>query len=470
MNKNTFMEGIKIKPNKELKYDRQVLIVKLIILFIVFISVLVLPNFFIYAQTTSNNSECKTKEECEALLKEYEEQISQYEKAITTTQQEKKTLQNKISILKNKISKLNLEIKQSNLMIQDLGLQINDTEGSIEDTSSKIEDYKKQITDILRTIYKEDQKSYIEIFLEEDKISNFFNDLVALSSLDVKNQQILNEIKKLKTDLEEQKVSLDNEKEGMEKLVIQKNLQKQESQDTKSEQEQLLEETKGKEALYQKSLEETQAKAKEIRNRLFQLSGVPDTQAPTFGAAYNIAKYAESVTGVRPAFLLAVLTQESNIGKNVGKCYLPQDSAENKRRRIMSPTRDVPNFLKICAELGRDPYKTPVSCPMSFGWGGAMGPAQFIPSTWMKYRERVTAITGRPADPWNIRDAFLAAALYLSDYGAKSQTYNGEWRAAMIYFSGSTSTKYRFYGDSVMRIAAGYADDIQKIESLAISH
>ncbi len=256
----------------------------------------------------------------------------------------------------------------------------------------------------------------------------------------------------------------------MEKLVIQRTLQKKESQDTKTEQEQLLEVTKGKEALYQKSLKEAQAKAKEIRNRLFQLSGVPDTQAPTFGEAYNIAKYAESVTGVRPAFLLAVLTQESNIGKNVGKCYLPQDPAENKRRRIMSPTRDVPHFLNICAELGRDSYKTPVSCPMSFGWGGAMGPAQFIPSTWIKYRERVTAITGKPADPWNIRDAFLAAAFYLSDYGAKSQTYNGEWRAAMIYFSGSTSTKYRFYGDSVMRIATNYADDIQKIESLAVNH
>jgi len=129
----------------------------------------------------------------------------------------------------------------------------------------------------------------------------------------------------------------------------------------------------------------------------------------------------------------------------------------------MNPTRDVPHFLTITGGVGRDPLATRVSCPMSYGWGGAMGPAQFIPSTWVKYQDRITAITGRPADPWNNNDAFLAAALYVSDYGAKSKTYNGEWKAAMIYFSGSTNTKYRFYGDNVIAIEKDYENDIALI-------
>ena len=93
-----------------------------------------------------------------------------------------------------------------------------------------------------------------------------------------------------------------------------------------------------------------------------------------------------------------------------------------------------------------------------------MGPAQFIPSTWMIYRDRLKAITGKPGDLWNIKDAFLASALYLSDYGAKKQTYNGEWRAAMIYFSGSTKSKFSFYGNSVMKITKRYEADIEKIK------
>jgi membrane-bound lytic murein transglycosylase B len=102
---------------------------------------------------------------------------------------------------------------------------------------------------------------------------------------------------------------------------------------------------------------------------------------------------------------------------------------------------------------------------MSFGWGGAMGPAQFIPSTWMTYKGKVKNITGKPADPWNINDAFLASALYLSDCGAKQKNYDGEWKAAMIYFAGSINTKYRFYGDSVIKITKQYEEDIKAIEN-----
>jgi membrane-bound lytic murein transglycosylase B len=181
------------------------------------------------------------------------------------------------------------------------------------------------------------------------------------------------------------------------------------------------------------------------------------------------------MTGVRPAFLLAVLTQESNIGRNVGQCYLKDPNtgsgivAKTGKviSRVMKPSRDVPHFLTICKETGRNPYNTLVSCPMSFGYGGAMGPAQFIPSTWVMYKDRVRAITGKAADPWNIRDAFLAAGLLLRDAGAARQTYNAEWRAAMVYFSGSTNPKYSFYGNAVMSITRQYEEDIAQLERFA---
>jgi membrane-bound lytic murein transglycosylase B len=112
---------------------------------------------------------------------------------------------------------------------------------------------------------------------------------------------------------------------------------------------------------------------------------------------------------------------------------------------------------------------TPVSCPMrdskgnQVGWGGAMGPAQFIPSTWMGYKDKIAALTGKnPANPWDIRDAFAAAAIKLTAGGADG-TYQGNWNAAMRYFSGSTNVKYRFYGDNVMQTAAKYQNDISDL-------
>ena len=439
------------------------------ILFCILILLLALPNSQTFAQTSAEE-----RKELERELEELEKQIAEIDQDVRRTEQEKKTLENQIYLLRSKINRLDLQIYQGNVMIKDLGVQIIDTEGSIEETSFKIKDSRKHLARILQLIYESDQKSLIEILLSEEELSDFFNDLVALESLSVQSGDLLENIENLKVRLEEQKDSLDNEKQDLEGLVILQNMQRQESSSIKKDKDWLLHLT---ETEYQKHLsekQETEQKAAEIRARIFELIGIPE--APTFGEAYEIAKYVSGITGVRPALLLAVLTQESNIGKNVGQCYLKNPSTGsgvvvyngNSVAKVMKPSRDVSPFLDITQALGRDPYNTPVSCPMSYGWGGAMGPAQFIPSTWNIYKDRLSDITGKPGDPWNIKDAFLAAGLYLSDYGAVQQTYNGEWKAAMIYFSGtSLRTKYNgygFYGDSVMKIVEGYEDDIAALE------
>lgn len=411
------------------------------------------------------------RQSLEKELKELEEKITQYQRDITKTEQEKKTLQNQIYSLRKRIEQLDLQIRQSNLMIKDLGFQIKDTEGSIEKTSFKIEDSKQKLANILRLIYEEDQKSLIEILLSEPKLSNFFDNLIALESLSSKNQELLEDIKALKSDLGEQKQSLSEEKGDTEKVAKIQALQKQESEAIKRDQEYFLKLTEAQYQKYLKEKQEVEKKAAEIRARIFELVGVP--KAPTFGEALEIAKYAASLTGIRPAFLLAILQQESAIGRNVGQCYLVNPvtgegvrvSTGGNAPKTMHPTRDVPPFLIITKELGRDPYKTLVSCPMSVGWGGAMGPAQFIPSTWVLYKDRLSAILGKAGDPWNIKDSFLASALYLSDYGAKTKTQDGEWKAAMIYFSGSTkNSAFYWYADNVLKIAAGFEKDIETIE------
>jgi hypothetical protein len=136
----------------------------------------------------------------------------------------------------------------------------------------------------------------------------------------------------------------------------------------------------------------------------------------------------------------------------------------------MHPTRDLPIFLQILKSSGRTLEKTPVSCwindcvtqykgvlyhckayvsntgaiscaksgYVAYGFGGAMGPAQFIPSTWKIYEDKVKEQTGKSyADPWNLKDSFTAAAVYLKDLGAGKQS--GEYKAASKYYGGSSS-------------------------------
>ena len=229
-------------------------------------------------------------------------------------------------------------------------------------------------------------------------------------------------------------------------------LQKQENEQNKKQQESYLKLTETQYQQQLKEKEDVEKKATTIKSRIFDLIGV--SKAPTFGEAYEIAKYVSSITGVRAAFIMAVLTQESNLGKNVGQCYL-QDTKTGDGIRIktgayspktMNPSRDIPIYLKLIEDINqgrnliRDPFSTPVSCVIyyngrPYGWGGAMGPAQFIPSTWnLGYGEKVSDITGKVADPWDIKDAFLASGLLLRDDGARTNEFN----AALRYYCGGS--------------------------------
>ncbi len=196
--------------------------------------------------------------------------------------------------------------------------------------------------------------------------------------------------------------------------------------------------------------------AAQIRSKLFNLR---DAAAIPFGKALEYANLAKTLTGVQPAFLLAVIQQESNYGTDQGSCYLTNtQTGEGVSSRsgkvfpnVMKPTRDVPPFIEITKSLGRDPMKTLVSCPIGgIGWGGAMGPAQFIASTWQGMKSSIVKALGIPnPDPWSPRDAFIASALFLEDLGGSGTSYSAQIRAACKYYGSGGSTCA--YGTSVMK-------------------
>ncbi|MGB9598402.1 MAG: lytic murein transglycosylase [Minisyncoccales bacterium] len=428
----------------------------------------ILFSFFIFDFSFSQEDLLKKKEELELQLKKIEEEIFVLEKEKAKITSEKTTLQNQINLLNKKIQSLELEIKKTNLLISDLNIQILETESSLNVQEKEMQKTREKIKNILREIFKEEKKSTFEILLGGKSLSDFFNNLFNLQFLSQRTQKTLKELNDLKESLEKTKNVLEERQDEMENLLKIKELQKMDSSETKKEKINLLNVTKGKEQEYQKILSQKEKEAQEIRKRIFELVGI--SEAPTFEKAYELAKYVESITNVRSAFLLAILKQESDLGKNTGQCYLTDlKTGQGKRvlsgnfvNRVMKPSQ-IPLFLDITSKLGLDWKEVRVSCPMSFGWGGAMGPAQFIPSTWRLYEDKLREILNKEPNPWTIKDAFLAAGLYLKDLGASSQKYQDEWRAALKYFSGGTNLKYSFYANSVMALTNQFEQDIKII-------
>ena len=434
-----------------------------IILLVILLSVFVLPNFsaiFLFGDAKKEKErlvalaqeDCQTVKECEALWEKLQEEIKKLEEKVVKTEQEKKTLQNQIRILRSKIKQLELQIQQGQIMIKDLSYQIKDTETSIEKTSLKIEDSKEKLIGILRTIYEEDQKSLIEILFSEKTLSGFFDNLMALEALSLKSQELLENIKDLKSSLEKQKEKLDEEKDSLALTVKVQTLQKQQSEEAKKEQERILKMTEAQYQQYLKEKKELEKRAAEIMGRITQLT-LPGLTVPRDPKElYELARWAgKAAGGVRPALILGLLEVESALGVNVGQCNCAGQPVcrhpELNYKQIMSSSQ-WSAFETITQELGLNPNTTPVSCYVSGGavqMGGAMGPAQFMPNTWLNfgYKQRVENITGvKPANPWRAQDAFLAAALYLADWNASTQNQQSELGAVTAYLCGtSTMTK-----------------------------
>ena len=236
---------------------------------------------------------------------------------------------------------------------------------------------------------------------------------------------------------------------------------------SEADKKQLLAISKNKESAYQLLVAQKKARANKISAALFQLR---DSKAIPFGTALTYAKEVSQKTGISPAFLLAIITQESNLGTDSGSCYVTDfktgtgiSSKSGKVfAKVMHPTRDIPPFISITKSLGRDPTKTLVSCPIGgYGYGGAMGPAQFIPSTWAGMESDVANALGiSNPDPWNPQDSFMASGLFLSDLGASS-TYSSQIKAACKYYGSGGSTCA--YGRQVMGKASTIQDNIDYI-------
>jgi len=394
-------------------------------------------------------------------LAELEKQIADSEAVILQYQKQGRTLQNEIKGLESQIAKLSLQIKTVNLNLEKLNQEISVTRTKISSVEENIAFNKKALSRVLQDVYENENKSLMEIFFTSPNLSNFFSNLNNLMLVQDNLRTALNKVTLLRTDLLDQKEQLALEKSDAEILKAYRANQKQDIEKNQSQKNEILKITKGKESEYKKIVTETKKTAAEIRKQIFRLLGGGELD---FEKAYELAKFAEQATGVRAALILAVLDRESALGTNVGQCSY---------QTSMHPTRDIPVFLAIIQELGLqknlESGVIKVSCANSDGaYGGALGPAQFIPSTWELYKNKITVITGsNPPNPWLPRDAFTASGIYLKELNALPGNFRAERTAALKYYAGSkwSSAKNAFYGNDVMKIAGEYQELIDTLQN-----
>ncbi|TSC63614.1 MAG: Uncharacterized protein Athens041674_21 [Parcubacteria group bacterium Athens0416_74] len=395
----------------------------------------------------------------QAQLDQIERDIANNKGTLSELQKQRTTLERDIAILDNKIKTAQKQIRQTDLTLKQIQTDITDKQQAIRLVDIKVVKGQDSLAQILRRTREIDDLSIATLALATGSISDVFQQIDNYETIQKALGESFEEMALYKEELSNRKRSLEEKEDEAQKVRTAQLIAKQAILEDEKEKQTILNATKGQEKTYQQIIADKQKQASAIRAALF---GLRDSGAIPFGTAYDYAKQASQGTGVPAALILAILTQETNLGENQGSCYVKDLATGNgvgkntgrAFNKVMAAPRDTTPFQTITESLGRDWSNTPVSCPQSVGYGGAMGPSQFIPSTWMLYKTRLANLTGETfPDPWNARTAIFATALLMEDNGGDGGTRESWRKAALRYFAGGNWSKPANapYGDGVLR-------------------
>jgi len=447
-----------------------------------FLIMLVAFSTFHYAHAEVTSEDVNQRRaQLQATLDAIEADISAQRGVLSDKQKERQSLERDIAILDAEIKKAQLSIKAREINIQGITTDITEKVQTLSALDLKLQRERASLGEILRKTNVIDEHTVVEFMFGAEDMSTFFGDLDSFAAIKSALHKSFSDIADTKDQTAVAKSALEEKKNDEEALRQAQLYEKRQIEARERERQSILKVTKGQEKTYQEIIKAKEKSAAQIRAELFSLR---DSAAIPFGKALEFANFASKKTGVRAALILGVLRQETDLGQNLGTGSYTVD---------MHPTRDVPVYLKITEVLGYDPRQMPVSKQPGYGWGGAMGPGQFIPSTWACFGGFVNTTTGKcgkgtdgtyagpwaydenkdsvrklvgkstPSDPWNNQDAFMATAMLMDENGAGAGTREAERLAALRYFAGwgnANKKAYAFYGDGVMEHADYFQNQI----------
>jgi membrane-bound lytic murein transglycosylase B len=421
----------------------------------------------------------KTNAQLQADLDACNKEIERWQGILNNTKQNTANYASEVAKLTARINTAQANIKSKTLAISKLNTNISEKEKTITALEERIQNDIDHIAELVRKTKEIDSFSVAEAVLSEKDLSDFFVDVDSYASTRSSLMALVDSLRGTKTLTEEEKAKLAKQRDAESAAKAEIEASKRKVEAAQKEQKSLLTESQNQEKAYANLVAEKQARAAAIRTALF---GLRDSEAIPFGTALQYAQEASQKTGVRAALILGILQQESNLGANVGTCVITDLSSGSTRNvnsgRVFTngihPTRDLPLLQSLLPALGRDPLTTKVSCPLSIGYGGAMGPAQFIPSTWNLMRNKIASAIGvATPDPWNPAHAIMAMAIYLRDLGAATGVYQNERTAACRYYSGKNCYTASgapntglSYGNSVMSKATALQANIDLLQEV----
>ena len=194
--------------------------------------------------------------------------IEALNKVIAVTQSEKQSLAREIKTLEDARKKLQMEIVLTEKKISTTSLFINKLGSDIRTTEQEIGARKQTIGNIFRQINTEEGRNLIDILSSTETTSTFWSRLGRYNSLNIKLKDNIDILRGTKIKLEDQKGQKETEKKNLTDLKNQLTDQKILADSQKAAKDQLLKETKNKEASYQKMLSDNLKRKNQVESEI----------------------------------------------------------------------------------------------------------------------------------------------------------------------------------------------------------
>ncbi len=401
----------------------------------------------VLALAASAQESSSPRDSLQRQIEALEREAQDLDRQIAETQEAARTLARQIKLFNDEIRRRELEIRRLTLAARQAELDIQVKVVSIGELSRRIEKNRAILSRNIQRLYEYDREHMLVVLVKHETIAEFFSALDNIRGLQAQVGELVTELRDTKQQFEKEKEELEDFRAEQLSLKALAEVGRRAVQETKLEKDRLLGLTKGKEAAFQQLLAQKKRDITALKTQLFYLekTGIRAEDALKF------AELAAKRTGIRPAFLLALLEVETGkqfeggvisagtyLGTGNWKTDMYDCYVRLGRRAAAEAQKNA--FFAITSKLNLDPDQMPVSRRPSYGCGGAMGPAQFIPTTWLLFESKTASLTGHnPPSPWNIEDAFTASAIFLAEAGARAQTRAGELQAARTYISGKSS-------------------------------
>lgn len=201
-------------------------------------------------------------------IKEIEKSIENYKQKIEQARLQSTSLTNQMSLISNRIAKAELDINNVQEKLDSINLEIQLLDLEIQDKENLIKKQKIILGEMIRTLYYNGDKNYLEIAATYDNFSDFYNEIQYLKTVEQNLGENVASLRVATDDLQNKKEQNENKKTSYETLKQDLVERKADYNDQKFLKQDLLAKSKSSENTYNTLVGNLNSQYRQIENEI----------------------------------------------------------------------------------------------------------------------------------------------------------------------------------------------------------